>query len=45
MGKKVKKIMYKPEPIDTREIVLPKELLELTETIAKNVLLAMIIII
>lgn len=29
--------MYKPEPIDTREIVLPTELLELTEIIAKNV--------
>ena len=29
--------MYKPEPIDTKDIVLPKELLDLTEIIAKNV--------
>ena len=29
--------MYKPEPIDTSDIVLPKELLELTEKIAENV--------
>lgn len=29
--------MYKPKPIDTGKIVLPKELLELTELIAENV--------
>ena len=29
--------MYKPKPIDTSDIVLPKELLDLTEKIAKNV--------
>ena len=29
--------MYKPELIDTSDIVLPKELLELTEKIAENV--------
>lgn len=29
--------MYIPEPIDTRDVVLPAELLELTEKIAKNV--------
>lgn len=29
--------MYKPKPIDTSDIVLPKELLELTEKIAENV--------
>lgn len=29
--------MYIPEPIDTSGITLPKELLELTEEIAKNV--------
>ncbi len=29
--------MYKPNPIDTSGIVLPKELLELTEKIAENV--------
>lgn len=27
---------YKPQPIDTSDIVLPNELLELTEKIAKN---------
>lgn len=27
---------YKPQPIDTSDIVLPNELLELTERIAKN---------
>ena len=27
---------YKPQPIDTSEITLPNELLELTEKIAKN---------
>lgn len=27
---------YKPQPIDTSEITLPDELLELTEKIAKN---------
>lgn len=27
---------YKPQPIDTSDIVLPQELLELTEKIAKN---------
>jgi len=29
--------MYKPNPIDTSAIELPKELLELTEKIAENV--------
>lgn len=29
--------MYTPNPIDTSNIVLPKELLELTEKIAENV--------
>ena len=29
--------MYKPEPIDTSGIVLPEELLNLTEKIAENV--------
>lgn len=29
--------MYKPEPIDTTDVVLPEELLELTERIAENV--------
>lgn len=29
--------MYKPEPIDTSGIVLPEDLLELTEKIAENV--------
>ena len=29
--------MYNPEPTDTSDIVLPKELLELTERIAENV--------
>lgn len=29
--------MYKPNPIDTKGIELPKELLELTEKIAENV--------
>lgn len=29
--------MYKPNPIDTNNIELPKELLELTEKIAENV--------
>ena len=29
--------MYKPEPVDTGNIVLSKELLELTEKIAENV--------
>ena len=29
--------MYVPKPIDTKDIILPKELLELTEKIAKNV--------
>lgn len=29
--------MYKPNPIDTSNIELPKELLELTEKIAENV--------
>lgn len=28
---------YNPTPVDTSEIVLPKELLELTEKIAENV--------
>lgn len=27
---------YQPQPIDTSDVVLPKELLELTEKIAKN---------
>ena len=29
--------MYKPEPINTQDIVLPEELMELTEKIAENV--------
>lgn len=29
--------MYKPEPIDTKDIRLPEELLTLTEKIAENV--------
>lgn len=29
--------MYEPKPIDTRDVVLPKELLSLTEKIAENV--------
>lgn len=29
--------MYKPDPIDTSNIYLPKELIELTEQIAENV--------
>lgn len=29
--------MYKPKPIDTSDVVLPKELLALTEKIAENV--------
>ena len=29
--------MYKPEPVDTSDVTLPDELLELTEKIAKNV--------
>ena len=29
--------MYKPEPIDTSAVILPDELLELTDLIAKNV--------
>lgn len=29
--------MYKPNPIDTKDIVLPDELVELTEKIAENV--------
>ncbi len=29
--------MYKPEPIDTKDIVLDKSLMELTEKIAENV--------
>ena len=29
--------MYKPEPIDTENIVLSQELLDLTEKIAENV--------
>lgn len=29
--------MYKPEPIDTSNVSLPKEILELTEKIAENV--------
>jgi len=29
--------MYKPEPIDTKNVSLPEELLELTEKIAENV--------
>ena len=29
--------MYKPNPIDTSKVVLPSELLELTEIIAENV--------
>lgn len=30
-------IMYKPEPVDTTNVVLPDDLLALTERIAKNV--------
>jgi hypothetical protein len=29
--------MYEPKPVDTSDIVLPEELLELTEKIAENV--------
>ena len=29
--------MYTPKPIDTKDIVLPEELLQLTEKIAENV--------
>jgi hypothetical protein len=29
--------MYKPEPTDTKDIILPAELIELTEKIAENV--------
>ena len=29
--------MYKPQPIDTSEVVLPNDLIELTEQIAENV--------
>lgn len=29
--------MYKPEPIDTGDVILPEKLLELTEQIARNV--------
>lgn len=29
--------MYKPNPIDTSKVVLPEDLLELTEKIAENV--------
>ena len=29
--------MYEPKPIDTSDVVLPEELLELTEMIAENV--------
>ena len=29
--------MYQPQPLDTENVVLPKELLELTEQIAMNV--------
>ncbi len=29
--------MYKPNPIDTKDVKLPQELLELTEKIAENV--------
>ena len=31
------KINYKPKPIDTKDVVLPEELSELAEMIAKNV--------
>ena len=30
-------IMYKPKPIDTTDVVLSKDLLELTQIIAENV--------
>jgi hypothetical protein len=30
-------VMYTPKPVDTKDIALPPELLELTELIAKNV--------
>ena len=29
--------MYKPQPIDTSKVILPEELLQLTEKIAENV--------
>lgn len=29
--------MYKPEPINTKNIILPEDLIELTEKIAENV--------
>ena len=29
--------MYIPEPVDTKDIILPEDLLELTEKIAENV--------
>jgi ryanodine receptor 2 len=29
--------MYEPKPVDTSDIILPEELLELTEKIAENV--------
>ena len=29
--------MYKPEPIDTKDVILPEELTALTEKIAENV--------
>ncbi len=29
--------MYEPKPIDTSDVILPEELLKLTERIAKNV--------
>ncbi len=30
-------VMYKPNPVDTKDIKLPQELFELTEKIAENV--------
>lgn len=29
--------MYEPKPIDTKDVILPEDLLELTEKIAENV--------
>lgn len=37
MKMKKKKITYNPQPIDTSGIELPAELMELAETIARNV--------
>lgn len=29
--------MYNPKPVDTKDVILPEELLSLTEKIAENV--------